>query len=121
MRFRTELAPDMDPHAQQENDEVEDELLENNVSDEVHGDIDNDNSPLHADINSVMNNTNILHGDQINEKLRSLNIKQRQIFEVIYGWAKDFMKNLQNLQKLLKKYFHFTCSLQVVEVLENLI
>ena len=35
MRFRTELAPNMDPHAQQENDEVEDELLENNVSDKV--------------------------------------------------------------------------------------
>ena len=30
----------------------------------------------------------------INEIIQSLNVKQRQVFDVIHKWARDYMKNL---------------------------
>ena len=45
---------------------------------------------------AIFNNANsIIHDDELNEKIRSLNRKQRQILDIIHDWAKRYVKNLQ--------------------------
>ena len=39
---------------------------------------------------------NILHVDEINAKIRSLNFKQKKIFYIIHPWLKDHLKNLNS-------------------------
>ena len=104
IRFRAESTPNMDSYGQQENDEIEQGLLENNRQSDSEEYEDN-NPLLYPDSISSGNTSNILHDDDINAKIRSLNIKQRQIFDVVHGWAKDFMKNLSS--KCPKKVFPF--------------
>ena len=36
----------------------------------------------------------LLSDDVLNEKIRSLNVQQRQIFNVVNKWARDTVKNL---------------------------
>ena len=44
---------------------------------------------------AISNNYNsIIHDDELNEKIASLNI-QRQICDIIHDWPKEYVKNLQ--------------------------
>ena len=77
-----------DSFAQQENDEVEDilelqeeEYEEDDVSFEHTADV-----PINSE-KSVVSDT------EVNSKIRSLNQKQREIFEVVNKWARDYTKN----------------------------
>ena len=43
----------------------------------------------------IRNNSraNILHDDEINAKIKSLNFQQMQIFHVIHAWRKNYLKH----------------------------
>ena len=42
---------------------------------------------------AISNNSNsIIHDDELKEKIRSLNRKQRQVFDIIQDWAKKKCK-----------------------------
>ena len=85
--FRTDLTHNPDSYAQQENDEVEDMLV---PQDE---DPDEDDS-LHEETGQLPGNSAVLMIDtEVNSRIRSLNIKQREIYEVINKWARDYIKN----------------------------
>ena len=85
--FRTDLTRNPDSYAQQENDEVEDML---GPQDE---DSDEDDS-LHEETGQLPGNSAVLMIDtEVNSRIRSLNIKQREIYEVINKWARDYIKN----------------------------
>ena len=84
--FRTDLTHNPDSYAQQENDEVEDMLV---PQDE---DPDEDDSP--EETGQLPGNSAVLMIDtEVNSRIRSLNIKQREIYEVINKWARDYIKN----------------------------
>ena len=81
-----------DSFAQQENDEVEDilelqeeEYEEDDVSFEHTADV-----PINSE-KSVVSDT------EVNSKIRSLNQKQREIFEVVNKWARDYTKNRSSI------------------------
>ena len=84
-----------DSYAQQENDEVSDiiqttaQLLDEEEQDDSVI-LDDDNIPgiLPKNIIPVMSD------DEINRNIRSLNVNQRMIFEVIKKWSRDHTKNL---------------------------
>ena len=42
----------------------------------------------------------------INENVRSLNVKHRQVFDVIHRWARNYVKNLSSRQVKFIKPFH---------------
>ena len=84
-----------DSFAQQENDDIE-QLLE--VARDLSVD-DTDDDPddepelftSEIDITLPMGPT-LLSDNALNEKIRSLNVQQRQIFDVINKWARDTVK-----------------------------
>ena len=91
--LRANLQHNQDLYAQQENDEVNDmlqtanALLEEDLEDEAVVLDDHETLP-------PSNPVYVMTDDEINVKVRSLNSKQRMIFEVINKWARDLMKNL---------------------------
>ena len=99
LHFRAELTSNFDSYAQQENDETEQDQFESSiqVDSSTNGDheIDGNTQTQNAEIrNNSM--ANILHDDEINAKISSLNFKQRQIFLVIDAWGKNYLKNLSS-------------------------
>ena len=54
--------------------------------------------------------------DEINSKIRSLNLKQQQIFDFIYNWAKLHVKSLEQ-QKSNQR--HFICFSREVGAVVN--
>ena len=96
-RFRADLSTNLDSFAQQENDEIDQELLETLGDNNGEDDVEDDNQPMCVEtVTRNVTNISILNDNEINAKIRSLNFKQRQIFDIIHGWAKDFMKNLSS-------------------------
>ena len=53
-----------------------------------------------ASIPSVNTAHIIMPDDELNAKIRSLNHKQRECFEIIYNWAKSYIKNISALSKV---------------------
>ena len=92
----------MDPYGQQENEKVNDYLTE---------DIDDSKSETMethlADVgnNNLMSNKlrlrPVIPDNIINENIRSLNMKQREVFNFIYTWSRDYIKSLRC--KVIKK------------------
>ena len=48
----------------------------------------------------------VLQDSLINENIRSFNVKQRQVFDVIHKWARDYVKNLSSKHVKYIKPFH---------------
>ena len=97
LHFRAELTSNFNSYAQHENDETEQDQFDSSiqVDSSTNGDheIDGNTQTQNAEIrNNSM--ANILHDDDINAKIRSLNFKQRQIFHVIHAWGKNCVKKL---------------------------
>ena len=63
---------------------------------------------IHADIGLGGNGYTVpLYQDSvISENICSLNAKQRQLFEVIHKWSRDYMKNLSSKTVKNIKPFH---------------
>jgi len=96
--YQEDLQHNQDAHAQQENEEVIRLLInEDNPEREVEqnhtfsGD-DDDN------MGTYTNKThNLLNDNEINNLVRTLNKKQRQVFDTVLQWGKSFIKN-ENFQ-----------------------
>ena len=96
----------MDPYGQQENDEVNHYLTE---------DIDDSGSEAFETMeahstdvgynNLMSNKLPVISDNIINENIRSLNMKQREVFNFIYTWSRDYIKSLRC--KVIKKVKSF--------------
>ena len=53
---------------------------------------------IHADVGLGCDGSTLplCQDSVISENIRSLNAKQRQLFEVIHKWSRDYMKNLSS-------------------------
>ena len=106
LRLSSDIDNIMDPYGQQENDEVNDYLTE---------DIDDSESEAFetmeahsADVgnnNLMSNKLPAIPDNIINENIRSLNMKQREVFNFIHKWSRDYIKSLRC--KVIKKVKSF--------------
>ena len=90
--FRVDTTNNLDPFAEQEDDEVA-ETLGSHINDE-----DTDEEPIEIEpgMSCIHNTTTQISADEICKNIRSLNHKQREIFEIINKWARDYTKNLSS-------------------------
>ena len=97
---------DLDPYGQQENDEMEEEMINEGCSNAT-GDPCEPNSSS-ADFG--FRQPEILPDDTINANIRSLNKKQREVFNVTLKWTRDHVKNLssKNSTKILPFHIFLT-------------
>ena len=100
----------MDPYDQQKNDEVNDYLTE---------DIDDSESETFETMeahsvdvgnnNLMSNKLPAIPDNIINENIRSLNMKQREFFNFIHKWSRDYIKSLCcKVIKKVKSFHMFT-------------
>ena len=80
----------MHPFSQQENEYVENELCEIEVY--VQTEISCSDEENYSETVFSELHTTILCDSEINSKIRSLNLKQKQILDFIYNWAKSHVK-----------------------------
>ena len=83
-QFNENLINNQDPHSQIENDETPGAEYPNE-SDSVEGETNNS-----ALLNLI---PQILPNDEIPEGVNSRNPKQREVFNVVHTWVKDYVKN----------------------------
>ena len=100
-RLATHQEANIDPFGQYENDEVNDRLneeLQNLDIDESFRD-----EMIYADIGFGCNRSTlpVFQDSIISENICTLNPKQRQVFEIIHKWSRDYGKNLSS--KVMKK------------------
>ena len=102
--MQTNLASNQDSYGNQENDEVEG-LLEtaNTLTSE---DPSEDSVILDDTCAPSISAPIIMSDDELNTKIRSLNQKQREYFEIIYNWAKTFVKNLFSVTNIETSALH---------------
>ena len=85
-----------DPTAQQENDEVR-EMLGSSNDDEVDEDANENDAVLFDDQALIAPvNVTLIPDSELNSNIRSLNERQRDLFEVVNKWARDIVKNLSS-------------------------
>ena len=84
--YRSDISPSWDPFSQKENDDAENESSEINEQKEISGqEIDNRNNQTYSEVVSSQLQAAILSDSEINSKIRSLNLKQRQIFDFMFN------------------------------------
>ena len=60
-----------------------------------------------GDIYTIPTNIPVVTSDnELNAKIRSLNQKQREYFDIAYNWAKKFVKNLSSESKAIIQQLH---------------
>ena len=85
----------MQPFSQQENEYVENELCEIELNDQTKISCpDEENQTDENYLETIFSelHTAILSDSEIDSKVRSLDLKQKQIFDFIYNWAKSHVK-----------------------------
>ena len=95
LNYRAGITPSWNPFSRQENEDVENELCEIELTDQTETscpDEENQTDENYSETESSELHTTILSGSEINIKIRSLNVKQRKIFDFIYNWAKSHVK-----------------------------
>ena len=79
----------MDPRAEQENEDVRDEIIANaTISDETNN--NNDETFCGTQVTPL---TPLISNEALGEKIRSLNKLQREIFDFVNKWARDQIKS----------------------------
>ena len=96
----------MDPYGQQENDEVKDYLTEYiGYSESAAFETMEAHSADVGNNNLMSNKLPAIPDNIINENIRSLNMKQREVFNFIHKWSRDYIKSLRC--KVIKKVKSF--------------
>ena len=90
-RLRSDLEANIDPFGQQENCEVEESLLNQSQDENTEEEECVQSITFHDPLSSVQD---MVNDTEINQNVRSLNNEQREVFNVIYKWGRDFIKNL---------------------------
>ena len=100
-RLATNQEANIDPFGQCENNEVHDRLNEECQNLDIDESFRDD--MIYIDIGFGCNRSTlpVFQDSIISENIRSLNLKQRQVFEVIHKWSRDYVKNLSS--KVMKK------------------
>ena len=91
--FQSDLKPSRDPFLQQEND-VNNELLQReNMEEEQSDNIQSFDTPLAFSGYAVTSTkiSTVLADTDLSQKIRSLNLKQIQVFDFVYNWAKSYI------------------------------
>ena len=88
-RIRNDLIHNQDSFSQQENDEV-DELVATTYTDSESEDEGVLFEESHQDVPVIV--TQLMLDEDLNQKIQSLNNKQRKTFDVIHQWAREFVK-----------------------------
>ena len=102
LHFNT-VSRGLDPNAERENDDVLDELFEQRIDDGQS--MDDEDIFIGASVANVHVQP-IISDDKLHEKIRSLNIKQRAVFEIVNKWARESLKNLSSAQLNKNKPMH---------------
>ena len=95
-----------DLFGQQENDDVQAELTDNNLLDDIENQSDDEAVFLDDISNLPAYTTPTLMPDcELNAVIRSLNHKQRTLFNIVHSWARQYVRSrsalsLQNLEPL---------------------
>ncbi|XP_066912801.1 uncharacterized protein [Clytia hemisphaerica] len=105
VRFRTDITLNMNDFEQQENDETNAELESNtaNNNDESDDEANEDTVPFRA---AIPMESILLPDNEINTRIRSLNPQQREVFDVIHKWGRNFVKNLSSKDPKIVEPFH---------------
>ena len=110
-RLAADQESNINPFGQQENEEVSDKLNED-IQNLSNAELLVDDDMRHANIGLGGNGYTVpLYQDSaISENIRSLNAKQRQLFEVLHKWSRDYIKNLSCKTIKNTKPFHIFLS-----------
>ena len=98
LNFRSDL-PSWDPFMQQENDGVNSDLYQGEDNEAEQSDINQNSATSHSFSGNATLSAQIhtvLTDNELSEKVRSLNVKQRQVFHFIYNWAKSCISKCAN-------------------------
>ena len=101
-RLSTNQNANIDSFDLQENDEINDTLHENLHNEEF---LDDELTCNFPESGFSCSTHPAFQDSLINENIRSLNVKQRQVFEV-HKWARDYVKNLSSKYMKYIKPFH---------------
>ena len=104
---------------QQENDEINCDLFQGEDNEAEQSDINENSAMSHSFSGNATLSAQIhtvLTDDELSEKVRSLNVKQRQVFDFIYNWQSHVSQNVQMENKC---QYHFIFFSQVVEDVGN--
>ena len=85
-----------DPFSQQENEDIEDEIRETVDGILVNEDPAEDAMPLESAFQTQNTRSILIQDEELNSKIRSLNEKQREIFNLVHDWSKKCVKNLSS-------------------------
>ena len=102
-RLSTNQNANIDSFGQQENDEINDTLNENLHNE---GFLDDELTCNFPESGFSCSTHPVFQDSLINENIRSLNVKQRQVFDVIHKWARDYVKNLSSKHVKYMKPLH---------------
>ena len=107
LNSRSDTMPSWDPFSQQENENVENELHEVELNKKTETDY-SDETGCSSNYPKAFSHfhTTILSDNEINSKIRSLKLKQRQIFDFIHNWAKFHVKVKSGTAKKQSTPFH---------------
>ena len=96
LRISCDIDSNMDPHGQQENDEITENMVD--FPDNFDTDTLETTETQSADLgntNAFTNQLRVIPDDNvINKNIRSLNMQQREIFNFVHKWSRDFIKSL---------------------------
>ena len=106
LRLNSDIDNIMDPYSQQGNDEVNDYLTEDidNYQSESFETMETHSADV-ANKNFMSNKLPAILDNIINENIRSLNMKQREVFNFIDKWSRDYIKSFRC--KVIKKVKSF--------------
>ena len=102
-RLSTNQNANVDSFGQQENDEINDTLNENLHNEEF---LDDELTCNFPESGFSCSTHPVFQDSLINENIWSLNVKQRQVFDVIHKWARDYVNNLFSKHVKYIKLFH---------------
>ena len=93
------FSPRTDQFAEQENHNVEDEFENQSSCDDESEIGESADFPSHSQ-NTTPSRIHLMPDENINELIRTLNIRQCKIFDMIYTWAKTYIKNLSSVNQV---------------------
>lgn len=92
VNMRTNVTANFDQFSACENDLIEEQMT-TNIDDESPED-PTDDAVLFDTVAAQSDSNNILADEDVNRMILSLNFRQREIFEVVFDWARRYIKNL---------------------------
>ena len=94
-KVQEENQSNIDPFGQQENEETYAELDEGMLDSEDEGNVE-ESETMSQGVDFGNQGLQIVSDNVVNETIRSLNEKQRQVFDIVHKWARDYIKNLNS-------------------------